>query len=377
MSTVPEESTPTQVRSIAFYLPQYHPIPENDEWWGKGFTEWISVSRSRPLFLGHEQPILPSELGFYDLRMPEARYEQAQLAREHGIHGFCYWHYWLGHGRRILDRPFREVLASGEPDFPFCLGWANHDWVGNEFFGSGRNLLLKQEYPGEADYRAHMDVLCEAFSDHRYIRVEGKPLLLIYRPHEIPDCPRVMDLFRSLAQAQGFPDLFIVADTPPGKDPRDMGLDAGIYSGQRHLPTGAWAKQQSLSWKIRQALLQRLTRKPDERYDLREIKIIDYKEAIQYFTRPGGYRDCDYPVAIPGWDTTARLTEHALILHGRDPELFRIHFREMLNVAAAKPAGKQLLFIRAWNEWAEGNTLEPDQRFGRAFLEVVRDELMR
>ncbi|MEM1071118.1 MAG: glycoside hydrolase family 99-like domain-containing protein, partial [Planctomycetota bacterium] len=223
-----------QARVIAFYLPQFHPMKENDEWWEPGFTEWTQVTRARPLFRGHQQPQLPSELGFYDLRVPETREQQASLARECGIEGFCYWHYWLGNGRRLLERPFEDVLSSGQPDFPFCLAWANHDWSGTAF-GAGRRLLAKQLYPGFEDYLAHFKFLARAFADSRYIRVNGKPLFYIYRPHEIPDCKKVMEFFREQAEKVGHKGLYLVGETASGGKAEKYGLDAGHLSRHRQI----------------------------------------------------------------------------------------------------------------------------------------------
>ena len=179
-----------KARVIAYYLPQYHPIPENDEWWGKGFTEWTKVAKARPLFRGHYQPHIPADLGFYDLRMPEVRAAQARLAREAGIEGFCYWHYWFGGGKRLLERPFQEVVASGQPDFPFCLGWANHDWTNKTWTRrsafSQEQILMKQTY-SEEDYERHFQALLGAFRDPRYITVDDKPLFLINEPRMMPD----------------------------------------------------------------------------------------------------------------------------------------------------------------------------------------------
>ena len=176
----------TPVRLIAFHLPQFHPIPENDLWWGAGFTEWTNVAKARPHFRGHQQPRLPADLGYYDLRLPEARAAQATLARSHGIEGFCYWHYWF-HGKRLLERPVNEILTSGEPDFPFCLAWANESWsrtwLGDAF---DREILVEQKYSQEDDIE-HARWLAEAFADPRYIRVHGRPLLVIYKPKALPD----------------------------------------------------------------------------------------------------------------------------------------------------------------------------------------------
>ena len=194
------------VRTIAFYLPQFHPVPENDAWWGKGFTEWTNVARATPLFEGHYQPHVPADLGFYDLRLPEAREAQAALARQYGIEGFCYYHYWFGNGRRILERPFDEVLASGKPDLPFCLCWANQSWSG-VWYGAPNRILLEQTYPGDDDARAHFALLLKALNDPRYIRVDGKPLLLIFDVARLPAPSHLTRLWRQCAEEAGLPGL--------------------------------------------------------------------------------------------------------------------------------------------------------------------------
>jgi lipopolysaccharide biosynthesis protein len=224
VAPLPKNSKP-RARVIAFYLPQFHPIPENDAWWGTGFTEWTPVVKAKPLFRGHRQPRIPTELGFYDLRVPEVREQQAALARDHGIEGFCYWHYWLGDGRRLLERPFDEVLVSGKPDFPFCLGWANHDWKGT-IFGAGKRCLIEQRYPGRHDHEEHFRYLLRAFQDSRYIRVDDKPLLYIYRPQEIPNAEAVFDLWRDMALQAGLTGLHIVGAQYGKTDPRTYGLDS-------------------------------------------------------------------------------------------------------------------------------------------------------
>ena len=172
-------NTINKARVIAFYLPQFHPIPENDEWWMKGFTEWTNVGKARSLFPGHYQPKVPADLGYYDLRVPETRQAQADMAREYGIEGFCYWHYWFGNGKRLLERPFNEVLASGKPDFPFCLAWANESWKGFFHGVKTKQALITQLYPGEDDYIAHFETVLPAFKDPRYITVDDKPVFMI------------------------------------------------------------------------------------------------------------------------------------------------------------------------------------------------------
>jgi lipopolysaccharide biosynthesis protein len=185
-----------KARAIAFYLPQYHPIPENDDWWGKGFTEWTNVAKAKPMFKGHYQPRLPADLGYYDLRIPEVREAQAQMAAKHGIEGFCYWNYWFGNGRQILERPLNEILATGKPDFPFCLAWANETWSGI-WHGNPKKILIEQKYLGDKDYTSYFNYLLKAFNDPRYITVEGKPLFCINAPHQIPDIVAFTDKFRA------------------------------------------------------------------------------------------------------------------------------------------------------------------------------------
>src|SRR5262249_26983694 len=195
------------VRAIAFHLPQFHPIPENDKWWGKGFTEWTNVVKAKPLFPGHYQPHLPADLGFYDLRLPEARAAQAELAADYGIYGFCYFHYWF-HGRQLLERPVNEILRTGEPDFPFCLCWANESWS-RPWDGGEKEILIEQCY-SEADDLAHIRALLPFFLDERYIRVMGCPFFGVYRASKLPDPQRTTDLWRREAVRAGLKGLFLV-----------------------------------------------------------------------------------------------------------------------------------------------------------------------
>ena len=204
----PSEPEGHGVRLIAFYLPQFHPEPANDGHHGPGFTEWVHVAGARPLFRGHQQPVLPGELGFYDLRVPEVREAQAALARQYGISAFCWWHYW-SLGRRLLERPFREVLESGAPDFPFCLGWANHRWA-TDRSGAPESIVVAQEYGGDDDHARHFAALEPAFHDPRYVRVGGAPLFYVFRPREVPDLPALVALWTKLAHQSGLPGIHFV-----------------------------------------------------------------------------------------------------------------------------------------------------------------------
>ena len=206
------EKRQLKARVLAYYLPQFHPIPENDEWWGKGFTEWTNVGKAKPLFPGHYQPHVPADLGYYDLRVPETREAQAQLAREYGVEGFVYWHYWFGNGKRLLERPFNEVLASGKPDFPFALAWANETWKGFWFGADGsRNALIEQMYPGDDDYINHFYTVLPAFKDRRYITCEGKPIFIIYHPTQMPEMLHFISLWQDLAKQNGLKGIYFIA----------------------------------------------------------------------------------------------------------------------------------------------------------------------
>jgi hypothetical protein len=356
----------TSARVIALFLPQYHPIPENDEWWGPGFTEWMHVVKARPLFRGHVQPKYPADLGFYDLRVPEVREQQAQLARNHGIEAFCYWHYWLGEGRRLLDRPFSEVLASGIPDFPFCLAWANHDWSGRSF-GAGRRLLARQTYPGWEDFDAHFSFLAKAFADPRYLRVGGKPLLYVYRPEDIPACKEVMDDWRAKATALGFGGLHIVGERITRENKRQFGVDAVHINWHRRIgqirPVRSWWRD----W-ANKALGGLGVRIPAP------LQRFRYSDAVQFMLKDT-YESDEYPSIVPNWDTTPRLGRAATIFEGATPELFEAHVRDALQKVLGHPEEQRIVFLRAWNEWAEGNYIEPDLEYGLGRLVALKRAL--
>jgi glycosyl transferase family WbsX len=340
---------------LAFYLPQFHQVAENDAWHGPGFTEWSVVASSKPLYPGHRQPDLPGELGFYDLRVPETRYQQACLARAHGITGFLYYHYWFG-GRRMLGRPFDEVLASGHPDFPFALCWTNESWY-RRWQGSIDEMLLEQVYSEEDDV-AHIRWLIECFKDPRYIRIEGRPLLTVYRAHLLPDARRTAEIWRAECERAGMePPWLVMFETQEGQesDPAARGFDASAEFVPHHL--GKLVASQPLSFG------------PG-----RSHRMFDYEAvASAYLDRPGvAWRR--YPCVATGWDNTPRRqTGEALILHDSTPEAYGRWLDEAARRQAAAAGGDGVVFVNAWNEWAEGAHLEPDQFWGRAYLEVTRD----
>jgi hypothetical protein len=363
---------PAKVRAIAFHLPQFYPIPENDLWWGKGFTEWTNVAKAKPLFKGHYQPRVPADLGFYDMRLPETRQAQADLARHYGIEAFCYWHYWFA-GDRLLERPVNEILASGQPDFPFCLAWANHSWTGI-WYGAPKRILKEQTYPGPDDYLRHFHWLLTAFLDPRYLRVDNKPLFLLFRPGEIPDLPAFVDLFQNLALKAGLPGLHIVGiwgDSMPIIP--NTGLN-GATTFRLGGITGHRLKS------IRQTAIRKVRRHPAlgpiiDRVISKPLNVYDYAEAAQYFVEQNDIGYEYYPTAIPDFDNSPRSGSRGLILHGSTPELFRTHLKKAVHVASQLPDDRKLLFIKSWNEWAEGNCLEPDLKWGHAYLKVLHEEI--
>jgi hypothetical protein len=352
-----------RARLLAFYLPQYHPIPENDAWWGRGFTEWTNVTQARALFSGHRQPRLPSELGFYDLRVPETRRAQADLARDHGIEAFCYWHYWFA-GKRLLERPFSEVLASGEPDFPFCLAWANQTWSGI-WHGCPGRTLIEQTYPGERDYRAHFEALLPAFEDRRYLAVDGKPFFLVFRPTQLPDPNRFTHLWRELAVRHGLNGLFLVGQHGADWDPRANGFDARI---PLELPKSRRSKARPSAG----GLMGRVRRwTPGRRPEDDGPELFDYSTVFQEaYARK--LPDDELPLVIPRWDNTPRCGRRGYVLWNDSPAAFGSYLQQAIGQVMHRSAEHRLVMLKSWNEWAEGNYLEPDQELGRGYLEAMK-----
>jgi hypothetical protein len=349
------------VTVLAFYLPQYHPIPENDEWWGKGFTEWTHTAKAKPLFPGHKQPHIPSDLGFYDLRVPETRIAQADLARTHGINGFIYWHYWFGNGKQLLERPFNEVVKTGEPDFPFCLAWANHTWKGR-LHGLKDNILFQQLYPGKEDHTAHFYSLLNAFRDERYIKTDNKPLFIIYSPEEIPETRKFLDLWNELAIKNGFNGIhFIAIHYNKWNHSKD-----GFEGQTVHQPAHYIAV-------LEKKLYSRIIGFA-KRHTLGVFPfVINYKNVTSGYHFKDFPKDTFIPTIIPNWDTTPRLNTRGWVFHKSSPELFKMHLENACKFVSLQNNAHKMIFIKSWNEWAEGNYLEPDMEWGKGYLEVIKE----
>ncbi len=358
-----------RLRALALYLPQYHPIPENDEWWGKGFTEWTNVARARPLFKGHHQPHLPADLGYYDLRLPEVREAQASLARNAGIHGFCYYHYWFS-GRRVLERPFNEVLHSGEPDFPFCLCWANENWT-RRWDGRDHEVLLAQHY-SPADDLAHIRALLPAFADPRYIRIDGRPVFLVYRTGLLPDPARTAERWREEALRSGIGDLYLIRVENFTVDPvpSSIGFDAAMSFAPDWRSTVPARRPSALVRALRRLQL------VDPVLERQLVR--NYADLAASFLAQPSASYVRYQSVTPMWDNSARRRESgAAIFDGSTPALYERWLQEAAVRFQPPSRDENLIFINAWNEWAEGNHLEPCQRWGMAYLDATREALAR
>lgn len=355
----------SNTRLIAFYLPQYHPIPENDEWWAPGFTEWTNVAKAKPLFKGHVQPKIPRDLGFYDLRVPETRIKQAELAKMAGIEGFCYWHYWFGNGKRLLERPFDEVVASGSPDFPFCLGWANHSWLKKTWVQENDGtMLIEQLYPGKQDYIDHFNTMLSAFKDHRYMKVDGKLIFLVWNAAGIPDVQEFFDTFNDLAKQNGLDGFYFIGFTRKIEQIdqlKALGYDSVCVDMLKECDkVVTWWNM--LKWKLSNHHL----------YPSfpRLIRFDDYaKLCIDFFKND---LTNVIPCIMPNWDHTPRSLARGEAIVGSTPDKFTRLVSEISKIQNLKTDNtKNLVFIKSWNEWGEGNYLEPDTENGMGYINAL------
>lgn len=355
------------MKIIAYYLPQFYPTPENDKWWGKGFTEWTNVGKAKPLFKGHDQPKVPADLGYYDLRVPEVREQQAELAIEAGVEAFCYWHYWFGNGKRLLEMPINEVLRTGKPDFPFCFGWANHSWYNKTWTQTkwySKELLIEQTYPGIEDIDSHFYALLPAFRDKRYFRVKDKPLFLIYDSLQIPEVDFFISRWNELSILNNLPGIFFVAQTANISEVsvlESYKYDA-INLCLNSVPFGG--KQTSFIARAKRYTKALLTKMPNA---------VDYSDAIKSFYNPIMKKENVFPTLIPNFDHTPRSGVLGRVYYNSTPEKFGEHVNTILQNITHKDPDYRIVFLKSWNEWGEGNYMEPDIKWGKAYI----DELAR
>lgn len=363
----------SEIKPLALYLPQYHPIKENDEWWGKGFTEWTNVGKAKPLYKGHQQPKLPTDLGYYDLRVPEVRAQQAKMAREYGIYGFIYYHYWFGNSKLLLETIAEEVLRTKEPDFPFCFCWANETWSGI-WHGLENKVLAQQVYPGREDIIKHLEYLIPFFKDERYIKVDGKPLLMIYEPLKMDNVKEYLALYREIALELDLSGLYLVCSSKGNDNLKysEMGFDANVsnaYHAAFDTEVNNWRKKNAPS------LLQRVINK---------IFKIKHKEkgpirvnADIIFSNTT-FKETDvetYPMIVPNWDNTPRSGRRGVVMENTSPESFSKEVKKAKKFLDNSHNKENFLIIKSWNEWAEGNILEPDREHSYDYLNALNNAL--
>ena len=353
---------------IAFYLPQFHPTPHNDLWWGKGFTEWTNVGKAKPLYPGHYQPKVPADLGYYDLRLPEVRQEQAKLAQKAGVTGFCYYHYWFENGFEELDKPFKEVVNSGEPKFPFCLCWANESWYSkfwNKDGTSSKKILAEQKYLGNEDHIKHFYSLLKAFKDSRYIKIDGKLLFLIYQPLSFVDFGAFKKIWNDLAIQNGLPGFYFVGQTTDMSKISaifQLGFD-GVNHCHRLDNIFQYNNKMTLGMRFFN-LCRKIFRFPF---------VIPYKYAIKHSVFSVDFQENVFPTMMPNWDHTPRSGAGGTVLHNSTPELFEKHAELVLSTLNDKK--NKVVFLKSWNEWGEGNYMEPDLKYGNGYINALQNAI--
>lgn len=357
-----------RIKPIAIFLPQFHPIPENDEWWGKGFTEWTNVAKANPLFKDHYQPHLPADLGFYDLRLEEARIAQEVLAKKKGIYGFCYYHYWFN-SKRILEEPLNRKLKNPKEDLPFMMCWANENWT-RVWNGGDTDILLKQEYSKEDDLN-HIRVLIEYFKDNRYIKVNGKPMFMIYRPKAFPNIHETISLWRKEVKKEGFKDLYIgcINSFEPNNSASVEGFDF-TFEFQPSFSNRPEPFKNTFLRRYTHEFFRKINKPLKNNYEL----VYDYEEFTKQQINRGFRSNC-YPTITPMWDNSPRRKKNYFILHNSTPNKYKTWLKYIKDNYPWSTLPEPFLFINAWNEWAEGNHLEPCQKWGTGYLDATQEVL--
>lgn len=356
------------IRPIAIYLPQFHPTPENDAWWGKGFTEWTNVAKAKPLFKGHHQPRLPADLGFYDLRLAEARLSQEKLAKEYGLHGFCYYHYWFK-GKRLLQVPLDRKLANADEDFPFMLCWANETWS-RRWLGEEQEILIKQEYSA-ADDVAHANYLANVFGDKRYITHNKRPVFTIYRPNDLPDISATIDTIKSVALKENGIEPFLVASNSHSMDDYSLLLKKGFDGILNFRPQLGVLPNVFKDVFLKNRLADNILK---HQVFSGTHKVYDYRQALELMQKvePEDFNNI-IPSVFVGWDNTARRGNKGIMILNNHPALFEAELKRVITKLQQVEQNIGIVFINAWNEWAEGNYLEPDNLNKHAYLQAVKN----
>ena len=342
----------TSPRLVAFFLTQFHPIPENDTWWGKGFTEWTNVTKAKPLFDNHTQPHLPADLGFYDLRLRPTRQEQIRIAKQHGVDGFCYHYYWFS-GKRLLEQPLDDMLADPDSDMPFCLCWANENWT-RRWDAAEQEILIAQRYALEDDL-GFIESLLPFFLDQRYLRIDGAPFLIVYRPQHLPDARRSVSIWREYCREVGIGEIHVCAALTHGNgDYEQFGFDSGVEFPPHNHQCVNVADRISF-------------------YEPFRGFVGEYNTLAQYYLESSYPGSNVFRTVFPGWDNTPRTGNRGVVVLNSTPDNYEYWLAETIKkTRQSYPGQERFVFINAWNEWAEGCYLEPDRQYGHKFLEATR-----
>ena len=356
---------------IALYLPQYYPTPDNDKWWGEGFTEWTNVVKAKKLYRGHYQPKIPANMGFYDLRLPEVREKQVEMAKRAGVSAFCYYHYWFGNGKEELERPFKEVVASGKPDFPFCLCWANEPWYSKMWNQDGtieKKLLVEQLYPGKEENEQHFYAMLGAFMDPRYFKINGKLVFMVYKPYHFKEISAFMKQWNELAKQNGLEGFHFIGHCQNPKSQKDvddmkaLGFDAinvlNLTNFQYENP--------SLVKSCYNYIIHQMLNRP---------YINDYASILDRLTVKESNLKYVYPSIVPNWDHTPRSGKGGYLFENCDPFLFEEHCNKVMRSIADRSEEERIVFLKSWNEWGEGNYMEPDHKYGFGYIDALKRAL--
>ena len=364
------------VKLLAFHLPQFHQIPENDEWWGVGFTEWTNVRRGKKLYPFHEQPRVPLNNDYYDLSDPDVMLRQCELAQKYGIYGFCFYHYYMGNGKVLMDKPLKNMLNDERCKLPFCFSWANQSFERTWYRKDDkREMLLEQNYGGEEEWQRHFEYLLPFFKDERYIKIDGEPVFLIYMWNDIKCIKPMSELWNRLANENGMPGVYLIA------------MDA--WNPVRYLkrpykavvefePVRVWG---DLNLRDRYRLVTRTEYAKNKDYSKNKLKnywiankVVSFSKAYHYILKRKPIKGVKTFLGVfPGWDNTPRKDESGVVFQGGSPKKFKYYLKKQ--IIRSNKMGNEFLFINAWNEWSEGAYLEPDERHGYAYLEAVKQAL--
>lgn len=354
------------VKVIAFYLPQYHEIEENNKWWGKGFTEWTNVKKATPQFKGHYQPRIPLNRNYYSLETDDEMIKQAKMATDYGIYGFCYYHYWFGKNKQLLEKPVDNMLNDESVNIPFCLCWANENWSRN-WDGGNKEVIMAQDYGDEESWHNHIEYLVRFFRDKRYIRIENKPVFIIYKPELIECYDEMIAYWNEYLKENGENSLYIISQYPQifREDYKKFNLDAMIkfepaYTNLHFLYD---SRIRHLWWIIKMRI-----------FKWKGITVRNYKKTWEYIVNESKKGENLIPGAFVDWDNTPRNQKGTLFI-GASPKIFKKYFSELVRQVINNEYNTEYIFINAWNEWGEGAYLEPDEKNGYAYLEAVKESL--